>query len=137
MEMMETPFIEVAWWNVVDWGITCRERYLTTVILPSFFCCWRRRRRRILNHLHHISGLHAAVAEDNRVWSSGHRKSKGVGTHNACSLIMRGRGRSRVAMMVMVMVIMAMKMNMMIKMTMRMTMNVQLGEERQRIYTMP
>ena len=46
MEMMETPFIEVAWWNVVDWGITCRERYLTTVILPSFFCCWMRRRKR-------------------------------------------------------------------------------------------
>ena len=44
--MMETPFIEVAWWNVVDWGITCRERYLTTVILPSFFCCWMRRRKR-------------------------------------------------------------------------------------------
>ena len=62
------------------------------------------------NHLHHISGLHAAVAEDNRVWSSGHRKSKGVGTHNACSLILRGRGRSRVAMMEMVMVIMAMNM---------------------------
>ena len=46
MEMMETPFIEVAWWNVVDWGITCRERYFTTVILPSFFCCWMRRRKR-------------------------------------------------------------------------------------------
>ena len=46
MEMMETPFIEVAWWNVVDWGITCRERYLTTVILPSFFCWWMRRRRK-------------------------------------------------------------------------------------------
>ena len=34
-------------------------------------------------HLHHISGLHTAVAEHNCIWSSGDRKSKGIGTHNA------------------------------------------------------
>ena len=34
-------------------------------------------------HLHHISGLHAAVAKDDGIWSSCHGESKGVGTHNA------------------------------------------------------
>ena len=34
-------------------------------------------------HLHHIRSLHAAVAEDNRIWSSGHRKSEGIRTYNA------------------------------------------------------
>ena len=34
-------------------------------------------------HLHHISGLHTAVAKDDGVWSGGHRESKGVGAHNA------------------------------------------------------
>ena len=32
----------MAWWNVVDWGITCKEIYLTTVILLPFF--WGTRR---------------------------------------------------------------------------------------------
>ena len=34
-------------------------------------------------NLHHISCLHAAVSEDNGIWSSCHRESKGVGAHNA------------------------------------------------------